>query len=256
MTSTAVIIGIVLLATFQACTAQLNFTRVNPAAAFSTRSELQIAYARNATINTGSGVVTWNTPTLFVTGERADSESFTRANDVWASSDLINWSIISGLGQNNAAAPAPYNGTSYPSSNGAAMAYSARSNIWVRISGQNSSTTDFTNVYATRDFQTWTLQANTTMFPPRIFAQAIFDSQDRLFLVGGNRNLLQGDYGDVYMSTNYGVSWTAQAYGTAFYARNSFALGTFKATLLPGQPDILTMSSGWNGVTATFNDVR
>jgi hypothetical protein len=238
---------------FSSAVAQLTFTRY--VGSFSPRSQIQFAYAPNITFyiaSTGAQTV-WTSQTMLVTDQRADLLSFTNSNDVWASSDLANWQLISGVGQTGAAYP-PYNASSYPSSNGAATAYSYRRDLWVRISGQYGATNFTSFVYSSTNAITWNFVSSPPQFTGRTLGQAAFDSHDRLFYIGGIKQY-GGSAADVFMSLDYGATWSVRTYGAAFGGHDSFGFTALRGLMLPGQPDILIISCGYNGVSAAYNDV-
>ena len=187
-------------------------------------------------------------------------------NDVWISSDSgRTWDLLAGVSRVNGGtfnAPNGFDSQSYrPAATAVAFTTDTQSRIY-RISGQTSDPLTagvcVTNVWLSTDGKTWedqSLRAGANSPPGRKFASAITDSQDRVYVLGG-QTCQWAMLRDLWMSSDQGRTWTAQATNVPISGPTAGVLLNVPVSARSGLgiTEALVYATGWDG-TSDHNDV-
>lgn len=229
----------------------LNFVAPTGAAPWLPRQDgriMQLVQPLNYTgWNTASQVVSGTIyPGSYVlVGGSAYSSGYPQPNDVWITSDLMNWILLSG----GTTSGSP---TTFPTFNGAQVCKHRNSFERAYYIGTTSwSTTGTYTVYASNNYVTWTNiidSATNTAFQTRQglnagweYTQCVVGMNDIVYSIGGS---------DTYLSTNLGVTFTPINSVNHFVQRLAFAAVIYWSPYY--QKDIITIVGGAQG---EYNDV-
>ncbi len=136
----------------------------------------------------------------------------TPKNDVWSSSDGINWTQVT--------ASAAFIARTNP----AVFAYDNK--LWI-AGGMDNGKNYLSEIWNSTDGVTWNQVTTSTVFSERIAPQVVVD-KNRLILVGGEN--ADGLLGDMWVSEDKGINWTkvdnnnVMALPTSFKARKDFSM--------------------------------
>ena len=208
----------------------VNWTQAKAAAAFTPRA--------------GHASVVFNNKMWVIGGWTYDPETYEniRLNDVWSSSDGVNWT--------QATAAAAFSPRAFHTS----VVFNNK--MWV-IGGSydDPETSEFTNindVWSSSDGVNWTQATATAAFSARSYHTSVVLG-GKMWVIGGYGN--ESDLNDVWSSPD-GATWTRATAAAAFFPRNGHAsvvLGN-KMWVIGGygnESDLNDVWSSSNGVTWT-----
>jgi len=211
---------------------EIHQTQATPHAAFSTRTE--------------HGLIEFNGKLWVIGGYHASNGSVNGGllNDVWSSSDGVNWTEE---------VPNDSPTTFQPRTHHTTIVF--QNKIWV-IGGGGLSNTFFNDVWSSPDGVNWTQEIDNASFPGRFsHSSIVFDN--RLWVIGGRDQFSY--YNDVWSSTD-GVNWTLETNNAAFMPRGYHSSGVFqgKMWVIGGyasgnENDVWSSLDGTNWVEETSN---
>ncbi|WP_299680245.1 kelch repeat-containing protein [uncultured Tenacibaculum sp.] len=134
-------------------------------------------------------------------------------NDVWSSSDGINWNLET----NNATFPARQGHTTVVFNN----------KIWI-IGGKNNNS-EFNDIWSSSDGLNWNLETNNAAFVAR-FEHTSIIFKNKIWVIGGinsNQGNGLGDLNDVWSSSD-GINWKIENINSNFSPRHGHSSTVFK----------------------------
>lgn len=217
---------------FTFTTREINQTLVTSNADFSTRTE--------------HSLIEFNGKLWVIGGYHASNGGVNGGllNDVWSSSDGINWTEE---------VPNDSSTSFQPRAHHTTIVF--QNKIWV-IGGSGLSNTFYNDVWSSPDGVNWTQETNNANFPGRFaHTSEVFDN--KLWIIGGRDQFSY--YDDVWSSTD-GINWVQETNNADFKPRGYHSSGVFEGRIwvIGGfasgdKNDVWSSSDGINWVQETTN---